>query len=138
MENVFINTFFSQVYALYIILKISLLNKVNYRVMLLFMQILDLKPQLQQYWVSFNCPSSDGESFWSHEWKKHGTCSGLDQHSYFQAALNLIQTIDILGSLQKAGILRSLFVSLIVATHEFPFVLTILLKSCGGLKKIKN
>ncbi|KAH0678082.1 hypothetical protein KY284_019167 [Solanum tuberosum] len=44
--------------------------------------------------------------FWSHEWKKHGTCSlsMLDMHSYFQAALALKEKVNLLQILKNAGI----------------------------------
>ena len=59
-----------------------------------------------QHWHSFRCPSSDGHSFWQHEWDKHGTCSlsRFDQPSYFTAALNLKNKVDILSSLEAKGI----------------------------------
>lgn len=66
--------------------------------------ISDLKEQLQTYWDTLACPSGDGEKFWSHEWEKHGTCSGLDERSYFLRTLGLRQSIDILSALQNAGI----------------------------------
>nr|CAD1826488.1 unnamed protein product [Ananas comosus var. bracteatus] len=41
-----------------------------------------------------------------HEWEKHGTCaeSILDEHSYFQTALNLKNQLNLLQTLQNAGI----------------------------------
>jgi ribonuclease T2 len=46
---------------------------------------------LQMYWPNEADP--DGKqidaTLWAHEWGKHGTCSGLDQEPYFQAAMNL-------------------------------------------------
>ncbi len=35
--------------------------------------------------------SSTYDSFWQHEWSKHGTCSGLTQYNYFSQALNVQQ-----------------------------------------------
>jgi len=34
--------------------------------------------------------SYDDTSFWSHEWHNHGTCSGMDQYTYFSTALQLL------------------------------------------------
>ncbi|KAL9186840.1 hypothetical protein ACHAXT_010560 [Thalassiosira profunda] len=52
----------------------------------------DLSDELSERWPNIKSPpaSPGHESFWSHEWQKHGTCSGLDQHSYFSTALNLL------------------------------------------------
>uniref|UniRef100_A0A2N9IWV7 Uncharacterized protein n=1 Tax=Fagus sylvatica TaxID=28930 RepID=A0A2N9IWV7_FAGSY len=57
-------------------------------------------------WPTLACPSSSGSAFWSHEWEKHGTCSEsiLDQHGYFEAALNLKGNVDLLQILESAGI----------------------------------
>nr|POE76572.1 extracellular ribonuclease le [Quercus suber] len=60
---------------------------------------------MQVSWPTLACPSSSGSSFWSHEWKKHGTCSEsiLNQHGYFQAALNHKDKVDLLQILESAG-----------------------------------
>ncbi|XP_031475044.1 ribonuclease 1-like [Nymphaea colorata] len=69
-------------------------------------EISDLRDEMEKQWPSLSCPSSDGTSFWSHEWEKHGTCSEsvLNQHQYFQAALNLKTQLNLLHILTKAGI----------------------------------
>ncbi|XVF43123.1 hypothetical protein PTKIN_Ptkin02bG0015300 [Pterospermum kingtungense] len=69
-------------------------------------EISDLLSSMSINWPSLSCPSSDGESFWSHEWDKHGTCSEsvLDQHSYFETALNLKNQTQLLQILKSAGI----------------------------------
>lgn len=40
--------------------------------------------QANKYWPSLE---GNNTAFWSHEWGKHGTCSGLDQLTYFRSAL---------------------------------------------------
>ncbi|GAB2297187.1 hypothetical protein Dimus_031300 [Dionaea muscipula] len=69
-------------------------------------QIQDLLSQMQTEWPSLSCPSSDGTSFWTHEWNKHGTCSEsvLNEHAYFQAALSLKNSSNLLETLANAGI----------------------------------
>ncbi|XP_031276210.1 extracellular ribonuclease LE-like [Pistacia vera] len=69
-------------------------------------KISDLTGSMEKSWPSLACPSSNGLSFWSHEWNKHGTCSEsvLNQHGYFQAALNLKNQVNLLQTLKTAGI----------------------------------
>lgn len=61
---------------------------------------------MQKEWPTLSCPSNDGTNFWSHEWEKHGTCSEsiLDQHAYFQAALDLKKGVNVLQALTNAGV----------------------------------
>lgn len=70
-----------------------------------FEQIRDLIGRLQADWPTLACPSGDGLQFWEHEWEKHGTCSEsvLDQHQYFQTAIDLKNKLNILGVLKDAG-----------------------------------
>ena len=46
---------------------------------------------MTQYWpdVKYSTDSPDYNEFWTHEWTKHGTCSGLTQQAYFTEAINL-------------------------------------------------
>ncbi|KAK7400915.1 hypothetical protein VNO78_12224 [Psophocarpus tetragonolobus] len=78
-------------------------------------QIIDLVPRAEKSWASLSCAggskkenktNSDNERFWKHEWDKHGTCSYsvLDEHAYFEAALNLKDQFDLLQILQNNGI----------------------------------
>ena len=49
---------------------------------------------MEQYWpnVQANPGDSDYDDFWMHEWTKHGTCSTLDQTTYYQTAIDLIKS----------------------------------------------
>ncbi|KAF8016444.1 hypothetical protein BT93_H1839 [Corymbia citriodora subsp. variegata] len=69
-------------------------------------EISDLESSMQKDWPTLACPSSDGQNFWSHEWKRHGICSEsvLDQHAYFKTALGLKQKANLLQALKNAGI----------------------------------
>ncbi|KAM7484370.1 hypothetical protein LguiA_000379 [Lonicera macranthoides] len=69
-------------------------------------KVSDLISSMQKDWPSLACPSSNGLTFWSHEWDKHGTCSEsvLNQHSYFSSALNLKDQVNLLQALKSAGI----------------------------------
>ncbi|KAI3516455.1 hypothetical protein L1887_15371 [Cichorium endivia] len=69
-------------------------------------QISDLMSEMQSKWPTLSCPSSDGLTFWGHEWDKHGTCSEseMDQHDYFATTLNLKNKINLLQALENAGI----------------------------------
>ncbi|KAK4598522.1 hypothetical protein RGQ29_015826 [Quercus rubra] len=61
---------------------------------------------LQKDRPSLSCPSNNGFRSQSHEWEKHGACSEsqLDQHEYFEAALNLKKKANLLQILRIARI----------------------------------
>ena len=48
-----------------------------------------------QYWpdVQYSVDDPQYDSFWIHEWTKHGTCTGLSQLEYFDQAIQLTQSI---------------------------------------------
>jgi ribonuclease T2 len=49
-------------------------------------------PTMIKYWpdIKFSVNDKDYGDFWHHEWSKHGTCTGLDQVTYFRSALGLL------------------------------------------------
>lgn len=57
-----------------------------------FSLLQNVADDLEQNWPNVKSPaaSSGHASFWSHEWAKHGTCSGLTQEDYFMTALDLL------------------------------------------------
>lgn len=68
-----------------------------------------------QYWpdVQYTTDDPQYDSFWIHEWSKHGTCSGLTQLQYFNEAIQLTQRIptpsilsESVGNNISASILR--------------------------------
>ncbi|TVU37750.1 hypothetical protein EJB05_11083, partial [Eragrostis curvula] len=69
--------------------------------------IRDLEPDLLRNWGTLSCKSKESTAFWSHEWTRHGTCSGMDQHSYFLAALEYKARFNLTRILLDAGIVPS-------------------------------
>jgi ribonuclease T2 len=70
------------------------------------------------YWPNVKVAESDPtyDSFWEHEWSKHGTCSGLSQYDYFSKTLSLIKSFgtpasvtNAVGSTLSASTLRNNF-----------------------------
>jgi len=66
-----------------------------------------LLPQLNTYWPSLNGVS---DSFWNHEYTKHGRCA-VDafptQLEYFSGTLSLLSTYNVSLALAKAGLFPS-------------------------------
>jgi len=60
-------------------------------------QIESIRVDLEKHWKSWPQKSTAQQQdaanrqFWGHEWKKHGTCSGLNQLQYFKKALELFE-----------------------------------------------
>lgn len=62
--------------------------------------------EMKQHWPSY---TGQDDTFWGHEWSKHGTCcdktSGLeDQESFFSSALGMRDKAGLLAALTKANI----------------------------------
>ncbi|PVH65301.1 hypothetical protein PAHAL_2G456800 [Panicum hallii] len=70
-------------------------------------QIKGMEADLRRSWGTLSCKSKDATDFWSHEWSRHGTCSGMGQHAYFRSALDLKARLDLTGALLDAGIVPS-------------------------------
>ncbi len=72
---------------------------------------------LTKYWPDAQYDDKNPDyDFWSHEWTKHGTCSGLKQTDYFQTSVNLAKTFgspqilaDAVGQNISATALRNSF-----------------------------
>lgn len=71
------------------------------------MQIRDLDSDLRRNWGTLSCKNRNNTQFWSHEWSRHGTCSNMDQHSYFLAALELKARFNLTRILLDAGVVPS-------------------------------
>ncbi|XP_070577132.1 ribonuclease Oy-like [Ptychodera flava] len=75
-------------------------------------EIKDIQPQMEVYWPNL-FTDSKLESFWEHEWDKHGTC-GTDleaidtEYKFFSAGLKLYHKLDFLKALSSNGIAPSL------------------------------
>jgi len=64
-------------------------------------QIAALMPQIEQNWPS--CQGQE-DSFLSHEWDKHGTCTPFDEYTYFSIGLNLFATYDWQNQCSSKGV----------------------------------
>ncbi|KAG9019546.1 ribonuclease T2-like [Tulasnella sp. 427] len=78
----------------------------------------DLLDWMNKHWLD---QAGDNESFWEHEWNKHGTCmstleakcmpkgskNGTDAVAYFQTAINLHRAVPTYKILAAAGIFPS-------------------------------
>ncbi|KAE9370318.1 ribonuclease-like protein T2 [Stipitochalara longipes BDJ] len=77
----------------------------------------DLLSYMNEFWVDIN---GDDESFWEHEWAKHGTCISTLKPScytgytpqeevpdFFQKTVDIFQTLDSYTALANAGIVPS-------------------------------
>ena len=62
---------------------------------------------MDRNWGTLSCESDDGAAFWSYQWEKHGTCSNMDQHAYFAAALRFKTRFNLTRILLDAGITPS-------------------------------
>ncbi|TVU35771.1 hypothetical protein EJB05_17674, partial [Eragrostis curvula] len=72
------------------------------------LEIKDLLKLLDRNWPSLSCKNGGrGMDFWSYEWRKHGTCSGLDQHDYFAATLALKARHNLTDILAGVGVVPS-------------------------------
>lgn len=67
--------------------------------------IQDLVEELEVQWPSFTGPSID---FWKDAWERHGACSNLSQHEYFDATLHLAKKYDLMVSRENLRALRIL------------------------------
>lgn len=73
---------------------------------------------LEKYWVSLAGPSN---TFWSHEWEKHGTCAApvlTGEFTFMNSTLGLRNKYDITPALAKAGILPSASNGFSLATFQ--------------------
>lgn len=52
-----------------------------------------LVPTLQQDWPNCFAAFQDDESFWTHEWQKHGSCTGMGQVGFFNYTLALYERL---------------------------------------------
>jgi len=64
-------------------------------------QLKNISDKLNKYWSGLYASQN---TFHSHEWTKHGTCSRMTQNQYFSTVIKLAETLDIYSTLAKHGI----------------------------------
>ncbi|KAJ8625122.1 hypothetical protein MRB53_033652 [Persea americana] len=70
-------------------------------------ELSDLTDELNAYWSTIKCPSSNAHRYWKNSWKTYGVCSGLSQHDYFKTALELRSKLNLLSIFTSNGIVPS-------------------------------
>ena len=51
-------------------------------------QVRSLLPMMHKFW--YTCPGVGTDiSLWTHEWSKHGTCTNMTQHNFFNLTVEL-------------------------------------------------
>ncbi|KAK9841015.1 hypothetical protein WJX81_005770 [Elliptochloris bilobata] len=94
--------------------------------------VADLLPDLRREWPSY---MSLGDSFWAHEWLKHGTCSRPvlnDEHEYFRKILRLNEQYPFMPSLEAAGVRPSW-----TASYELGTVVRALERAVGVPRSVQ-
>lgn len=71
-------------------------------------QLTPMMPDLEQHWTNIEA-NTDADSFWKHEWNKHGTCAVVDPElnsvtNYFQKGLDLNKQYNIADILARGKI----------------------------------
>lgn len=57
-------------------------------------QLRHLFPRMYANWTDCQSGKQGGNwNFWTHEWSKHGTCTGLNQTAYFTRALDFYDSV---------------------------------------------
>eukprot|EP01087_Luapelamoeba_hula_P008994 TRINITY_DN228_c0_g1_i1.p1 TRINITY_DN228_c0_g1~~TRINITY_DN228_c0_g1_i1.p1 ORF type:complete len:246 (-),score=28.04 TRINITY_DN228_c0_g1_i1:199-936(-) len=75
-------------------------------------QVSSIRSMLNSYWTNYLTGDS-ADSFWSHEWSKHGTCAAAllpymnTELKFFSLALQSRAKFDLTGALSNAGITPS-------------------------------
>jgi len=63
-----------------------------------------LADDMHQYWPDEQAqPGYNTSSFWAHEWGKHGTCSGLDEYTYFSSAIAVEEALGTPAAITNAA-----------------------------------
>lgn len=87
----------------------------------------ELKPildDLNNYWVNIEA-NTKPNSFWAHEWNKHGTCASIlpqldSVPNYFKMGLKLNKEYNVANILAKGGVLPG------VNSYDISFIYTVI------------
>ncbi|XP_058111770.1 ribonuclease 3-like [Magnolia sinica] len=83
----------------------ELVSKCNVTTQFNVNQVARIISDMYAYWPNISCPSNNGLESWKSLWEPYGNCTGLSQFQYFNGALQLRSTVDLLSKLRRADIL---------------------------------